>query len=49
MLLTVADRQTSWISGGRWMITSSHTGPAVGVLQEVHLVEHDETEVVEPA
>jgi hypothetical protein len=33
----------------RWMITSSHTGPAVRVLEEVHLVEHDDPESVERA
>ena len=34
-------------SAGRWTITSSHTGPAVAVLEVVHLVEHDVAQAVE--
>ena len=30
-------------------MTSSHTGPAVGVLEVVHLVEHDAAQAVERA
>ncbi len=48
-LLTVADRAISRTCWGRWMITSSHTGPRIRVLEEVHLVDHDGAEVVERA
>ena len=46
-LLTVADRHTSRTCGGQVDDHLLPHRPAVGVLQEVHLVEHDEAEVVE--
>ena len=44
---TVADRHTSRTLGARWMMTSSHTGPAVGVLEVVDLVEHHVAQVAQ--
>ena len=48
-LLTVADRHTSWTC---WREVDDHLLPdrsAIGVLEEVHLVEHDDGQIVEIA
>ena len=46
-LETVAERQTNRTAGGAWMITSSQTGTAVGVLEVVHLVQDDPGQLVQ--